>query len=72
MYGKFWPIKINFGQPNAENCWKIAHGRLLFLALLVNNFKQYLPKSLKSSHVNLFDDMCGCLTGSKVSHTKEL
>ena len=32
MYRKFGPP--NFGRPNAEIGWKMANGRLLFLALL--------------------------------------
>ena len=28
-----WPIKIDFGWPNAEIGWKMAKGWLLFLAL---------------------------------------
>ena len=30
------PIKIDFGRPNAEIGWKMASGRLLFLALIYN------------------------------------
>ena len=32
--GEIWPIKIVFGRPNAEIDWKMANGRLLFLALI--------------------------------------
>ena len=29
----YWPTKMNFGRPNTEIGWKMANGRLLFLAL---------------------------------------
>ena len=32
---EIWPIKIDFGRPNAEIGWKMASGRLLFLALVI-------------------------------------
>ena len=28
---KIWPIKMDFGRPNAEIGWKMANSRLLFL-----------------------------------------
>ena len=30
---EIWPTKMDFGRPNAEIGWKMANGRLLFLAL---------------------------------------
>ena len=30
---EIWPIKIDFGRPNAEIGWEMANGLLLFLAL---------------------------------------
>ena len=41
-----WPIKMDYGRPNAEIVWKIAIGRLLFLALFLfmkMSFQQYIP-----------------------------
>ena len=32
---EIWPIKIDFGWPNAEICRKMTSGQLLFLALMV-------------------------------------
>ena len=32
---EIWPIKIDFGRPNAEIGWKMANGQLLFLALIM-------------------------------------
>ena len=29
-----WPTKMDFGWPNTEIGWKMANGRLLFLALV--------------------------------------
>ena len=30
---EIWPTKMDFGWPNTEIGWKMANGRLLFLAL---------------------------------------
>ena len=35
---EIWPTKMDFGQPNAEIGRKMANGRLLFLALIIQWF----------------------------------